>query len=385
MIELHEPPYGNTGVQNTRGSELIALVDWVEATIPCVTDVSKIIELLGMKNEDFYELADGNNGYKRKVIFGHISIMYEPSEGYKQEIRDLMGIHIAMSGQGCREYELLNVKTWKELFRDIKALKGHFTRLDPAIDDIRYNGDKPFFKVGYLLYRAKKGWCRSKFKNARGFDKFNLKDGHNQGNTMYIGSSKSDLMFRIYEKDFERIGDGKELEDKLTSWNRFELQLRNERADKMAQYIIDHDDLGENIIGVINQYVAFVDPDPDDSNKSRWKKSKFWEKFLNGVGKLPLTNVAPDRTIETRKKWIVNSTPKTMAMLYHAEELTEDNFQQLIVTGTDLMTKKDFNEVELHKLMQKEKREDAENEDIEREIRIKKIKPKKNGFDKSGK
>jgi phage replication initiation protein len=343
-----KPPYSNTGVVNTRGFGLIALVDWVEATFPHETNVEKIIKLLGFEIDDFYELADGNNGYKSKRIMGNISISYDPSEKYSAQRQSEMGIHISITGQGCREYELLQSKSWSQLFRDIKDLNGHFSRLDVAIDDIRYGDDKPFFKVNYLLSRAKKGYCRSKFKGAREFNKFKIKNGMSEGRTMYIGSSKSSLMFRIYEKDFERLAEGKELEAALTAWNRFELQMRDERADSMALYIIDNNDLGQQILGVINQYVSFVDPDPNDSNKSRWKISKFWERFLNGVGKLPLTEVAPDRTIETRKRWIDKATPRTLAMLFHAGELDQKELETKIVEGTELMSKKDFNEVDLH-------------------------------------
>ncbi|MDT2277711.1 replication initiation factor domain-containing protein [Paenibacillus larvae] len=87
------------------------------------------------------------------------------------------------------------------------------------------------------------------------------------------------------------------------------------------------------------------------------ENSAFWEKFLDGVKKLKLTMVAPDKTIETRKRWIEKQTLKTLAMVYHAHPDPGQYLSSIMEFGTELISEDEYKEVELYREKLKEEEE----------------------------
>ncbi len=83
------------------------------------------------------------------------------------------------------------------------------------------------------------------------------------GRTLYLGSLKSDVYFCIYEKDYEqyvKLGTPLEEADII---NRFEIRLRNERAYYAVRDLLTYYDAEQTAFSIINQYVRFVDEEPD--------------------------------------------------------------------------------------------------------------------------
>ncbi|MCG3056041.1 replication initiation factor domain-containing protein, partial [Escherichia coli] len=109
-----------------------------------------------------------------------------------------MGVHLQMSGQGCREYEALNKKKWKELFFDFICYNAKFTRLDVAIDDFQ-----GYFTIGSIERKVKDRLLTSKFKKARTMETILIESGKGEGKTIYFGSSQSSIQVRMYEKNHE--------------------------------------------------------------------------------------------------------------------------------------------------------------------------------------
>ncbi|WP_323480927.1 replication initiation factor domain-containing protein, partial [Acinetobacter baumannii] len=178
------------------------------------------------------------------------------------------------------------------------------------------------------------------FKKAITIESNLISDGSSAGQTVYFGSASSRIKVRFYDKLNERIQAGKEIEEGLTFWNRTELELRDDRADLMAEEILNADCLGDTITAVLKNYINFKRKGTD-SNKSRWDDAKWWQDFLGDVDKLKLTYVAPDRTVTRIKNWIDRQTPRSLALLFRA--LGEDYYylQELIEKGLEQLTDQD--------------------------------------------
>ena len=94
-------------------------------------------------------------------------------------------------------------------------------------------------------------------------------------------------------------------------WVRWEIELKNDRANIAADFLIRRKGLGEIIMEILNNYVRFIIQ--DDSNRSRCSSHPLWEKFVGMVGKLRLYVEAVDKTIEEKKRWLIRQCLPTIA------------------------------------------------------------------------
>lgn len=354
------PPYGNTGVVHTSSNPLRACVDWVEATLK-TENLQIAFDLLNMKETDFILMDRGAMGYRRQLRAGNIIILADGNEG--------MGIHIVMSGQGCRQFEASYPYTWSKFFNDIfKKGEGHFTRLDAAIDDF-----KGYFTIRQIRGKVRRGECSSKFRGMKSIEKFLIKDGSTKGATCYFGSDKSDIKVRFYDKLQERKAQGLEIEEGLTVWNRTEIEMRDEKADAFAILLInsyinhlgqEKKRIGQIIAGALKNYITFRKKN-GDSNKSRWDVCEWWIEFLGDVEKISLSEQAPDRTLEQTKKWFEKQTPRTMAKLYLALGSDMNYLENLIRSGITKLSEFDIQQVDSY--LKRFKEEGAEDDEDQSE------------------
>lgn len=257
------------GVENTeQAPPLESLIDWCAFTIPDKKVLEEVLSLMGIPLPVFVQLPKGRLGYRTQKRHGHIVIL---SDGMPE-----MGIHVEMSGQGCRQFDASSGR-WRDLISKVHGVGGHFARLDVAIDD----------RHGYfLLTEAKEKLLRrevrTRFRSGREMTgvRFSDKTG-NDGCTLYFGTSKSDLKIRIYDKAAEQRIDG--------PWIRTEIECHRKHANNLAHHISAGKDQCFIVAGILKNYVAFVEPS-DDLNKSRWKISPWWENFLGTVEKLSLAS-----------------------------------------------------------------------------------------------
>jgi hypothetical protein len=92
-----------------------------------------------------------------------------------------------------------------------------------------------------------------------------------KGSTVQIGSPKSDVLIRIYDKARERNCEPGE------HWIRCEIQMRDDRAIKFSQLPYE---IGESFCGVMVNYLRYVEPDLEDTNRWRWPMKPYWGDFL---------------------------------------------------------------------------------------------------------
>ena len=139
---------------------------------------------------------------------------------------------------------------------------GVMKRIDLAINDHTGILDIPELaegrKRGYI------GKSRS-YKFYQSGELIKHREGRQEylGRTLYLGSLKSDVYFCIYEKDYEqyvKLGTPLEEADII---NRFEIRLRNERAYYAVRDLLTYYDAEQTAFSIINQYVRFIDEEPD--------------------------------------------------------------------------------------------------------------------------
>lgn len=325
------PPHGNTGAQST-GQRI--LIDWFAFTLPSGEDIFSVLKVPG---NEWIPIETKALGYNIMYLHGEMKVFVSTD-------REDMGVHCEFSGSACREYEFFFDNPWVDLIKRIRESRGHFTRIDLAIDD--FDG---IFSLDEIESKVKNAELISYFRKGRILEEFNLSDKDYLGKTIYFGSTQSRIRIRMYDKAVEQLlkeqksreseAIEKESKEKVPSsirkenktlreeqyrrerldltqkWNRTEIQSRDERAEAIADYLLTDLSMGEVVFGVLKNYLNFVNPSLTDSNKSRWPISEFWQKFLGIVEKLTLTTSKQKRTIKQIKEWIIRQVAPSLALL----------------------------------------------------------------------
>lgn len=237
----------------------IVIYDWVSITSKIHTP-EQIVSLLGMEDVT-WETIKGAHGYKDRLYYNCISIHYNGSPE--------MGVWLELSGQGCRCFETIGHGDYEWLLGYVLDHPDdmNITRLDIAYDD--HSGildinqiTQDTLSVEYVS-KANSWECVQSSK----------------GMSVVIGSRQSPVLIRIYDKARERgLTDG-------THWIRVELQLRDDRAKEFAKLRCA---VGEAFAGVVLNYLRYVDPDDDDSNKWRWPLKDYWADMIGDACKISI-------------------------------------------------------------------------------------------------
>jgi len=240
--------------------ENVILYDWFTGTSK-VDSPDEIIDFLGLESLEFQEIY-GFHGYRHRFYYDGISIHYD---GHQPG----MGVCLEMSGQGCRVFGTYGTVDWKAVHDKFCVDDGthNVTRMDIAYDD--FTGKIPLEKIAEMT-REEQFIAKAR--------KWTVEYSSN-GLSVYIGSKKSDVLIRFYDKAAERGYDDD------VHWVRCEIQLRKERA---ANFIKCDKTIGKKFGGVLNNYIRFIVENPDDSNKNRWATQQFWLDFVQTVEKISI-------------------------------------------------------------------------------------------------
>jgi len=290
-----EPPISDRGAHITIPPENRFLLDWVAFTFKNITDPGDVLEIISIPFDLFIDSPVGFSGYRKSLRFGNISIYYNG--------RDDMGCHVEMSGQGCRQFEALFIDNpWQELVGTILSATGKFTRLDLAIDNVDGALSLELFYEVIQDHQQ----IRTLFGEWRRIQSggFRADDGI-KGQTIYLGSTKSHVMFRIYDKAKESGIEG--------AWIRFEIQLRDKRADQAAKHFATHGNVGILTTGIINNYFAVIIN--DDSNISRCTLQPWWSAWLQTTEKISLSTEKVVKLVSETMDFIKRQYAPSFAMI----------------------------------------------------------------------
>ena len=161
----------------------------------------------------------------------------------------------------------------------------------------------------------------------------------NMGHTLYLGSLKSDVYFCIYEKDYEqyvKLGTPLEEADII---NRFEIRLRNERAYYAVRDLLTYYDAEQTAFSIINQYVRFVDEEPD-KRKNDWKLNDRWAWFIgDNRQSLKLTTKPEPYTLDRTLRWVQRQVAPTLKMLKKIDKGNGTDYMETIEQQAKLTEK----------------------------------------------
>lgn len=324
-------------------NDMSVSVDWMSFT---VTDpafnVFAVIEFLGFDTGLFCDTGHGAMGYRslHKMADYAVSVL---SDG-----RDDMGIHVTISGsavahvlqrfwvsQYCFDNPFNDDKTadWDVVCMDalrlffLKVLEiGRFTRVDLALDD-----HKVHFTPADIRGYIESGQVVSKFRSGRREEGFDLASNAPIGDTLYLGSRKSDVMLRIYDKQLEQAL--KHPADPVTvPWVRWEFEFTAKRADQLAYEIVKHESLGMLFFKLLNNYVRLIVL--SDSNRSRCPMLPAWSAFIACIDALTLYCPPVERTLDDKRNWVIKQVLPTLTGIIIADggtfDLIMDNWDRSV-------------------------------------------------------
>lgn len=325
------------------------IIDWFQVTIfPFEREESNLVfddkftfdlffDLFGLVPGKIIREPFGYHGYNTRYSYNDISIMYNSN-------RPEMGFNILMSGQGCRDFEELNI-SWFELFNKLSDYNFNFNRIDIAIDTFT----SKYFDIEKLIHYVRKDACVSKFKSTLQLIK-NLTDGGSvNSNTVQFGSKASDIQITFYDKYKERVNAGFIVENDIKFWVRTELRFRHERAMELYHYIQDGKLDSKFIKSILYNYIDFKTISSSDSNRSRRPSTKWWTSFLEDTEKLRLATRTTETSISRKYNWLLESVSKTEVLCYFSklpnlklDSLSNDLLYTLLTNGSKKITDKDI-------------------------------------------
>lgn len=158
-------------------------------------------------------------------------------------------------------YLLAQERSWYDFMLDCMTAGGVMKWLDLAIN----------YKAGILDI--------PKLKAKYSTEKCGSDTPKNTGETLYLGSTSSELYMCAYQKNYEQyVKNGTEVEDTEIK-NRFEIRMKNERAYYAVKDLLTYQDTECTAFSIINHYVRFVDRE-DDKLKNQWKMNDDWAWFV---------------------------------------------------------------------------------------------------------
>lgn len=316
-----------------KNRDLTVSIDWLEITLLQVPLERVIIDFMHLDPAEFTDLGKGRFGYRNQQKWndGHVYVMYNSQNG-----EDDMGVHIMLSGQGCRAYNNHHDLNKLIMYAVVMQEKANFSRIDLAIDDL----DERLIKYNLLHEAAIARHFTSRWSKWDELNSRKCVTGEFLGRTIYFGSQTSDIFCRIYDKTLERKVKGEDGEPIPDHWTRLEVIYKKERARKLAELIIDQEmPIGSALRGTLNQYIRFLKPGTD-TNKSRWKTAPWWDKFLAGVDKLQLTQPTKTKSIEEMTDWVDKQIGPTIAAILKAKEGEMDWLIKIIHKGTGRLSQR---------------------------------------------
>ena len=296
------------------------MIDYFRVRFP-TTDALAIIRNVLQLNPDYMLYEDfGKYVYESKYVIGDINIMCSMQEH--------LGVLLELKGKGCRQMEsylLAQERSWYDFMLDCMTAGGVMKRLDLAIND-----RSGILDISKLKAKYKAGECVSCFrmqKDYGGTEKCGSDTPKNTGETLYLGSTSSELYMCAYQKNYEQyVRNGTEVEDTDIK-NRFEIRMKNERAYYAVVDLLTYRDAERTTFSIINHYIHFVDRE-DNKPKSKWKMSEEWKWFI-GEHREPicLTTKPEPYTLQRALHWLQRQVAPTIKMV---QELDRENHTTIL-------------------------------------------------------
>lgn len=308
---------------------LTLLIDYVRIRFP-TTNAKKIIEkILRLKFSYMLNEEYAFYGYQEQFIMGDIVVMFSNDEE--------KGVLLELKGRGCRQFEsflLAQSRSWYDFFIDCLAVGGVMKRLDLAIND-----RTGILDIRELTKKCQNEECISLFRSFKSYGSGELvrkQEKEGMGETLYIGSVKSEVYFCLYQKDYEQLMKlGIPLEDAEIK-NRFEIRLKNERALFAVRDLIRYRDVERTAFSIINRYLRFAEKD-ETKRRSQWLTNEHWAWFIGkNRQELRLTTEPEPYTLERTIRWIGRQVAPTLKMAQILDKINDTTIIKDIIERAEL-------------------------------------------------
>lgn len=321
-----KPSFTNRRVTRQK-EDLTALIDWCQITVK-EEELFTIIEDILKIPLNFMELhykGSGIAGHELVAGFDNIKVL-KPTGKAQYE-----GFQILMSGSGCRAYEnflRINDETWFDFLERACTYKVNFPRLDLAIDD-----RKPYLDISELIQLTNEGLISSQLRAITEYNSKELnEDGmRHKGNTLYLGSSKSDFRIVFYEKGYEQEEKFRTKPD--PNWNRYELRFRKEWAVKAVQGLVEHRDVARVAMQILNEKVRFLQrPENSAATRKRLYPTYLpWEEFMRDIEKVRLTIEPQKKSLERVWNWLNTYVSPSLKLFAELGEIEDIDYIHMLV------------------------------------------------------
>jgi phage replication initiation protein len=302
-----------------------SLIDWFAWTLK-VSDPEEAIRLSGLSALDFIAFPTGGMGYKQSMRAENIVVYHDGNAD--------MGCHISMTGKGCRQYEALKGSTncWYSLFHHLKVIDGTVTRIDLAVDNIDGALDLDRLIDETIIKKN----TQSQFRKWKLDESGSLsKEENKTGKTLYVGSPKSRVKIRFYDKAAQLAIDNQH-------WVRCEIQCMGERAQEAINHLLDGIEIGELTVSILNNYFRLINNESE--NKSQCSTQDWWESWLCTTQKIRLTTAKVIKYVNHSIEHLKRQYSATFAMCkkFLGVASFKEFITELVDTGTPRLTKKHY-------------------------------------------
>jgi phage replication initiation protein len=284
------------------------LLDWLSYTYPVARSVESVLEEL---EGNFVPLVRGMYGYNTAYIRGGVMVLCDGKPD--------MGVHVQISGQGCRELELLGVE-WVGFLRVLLKAGCKPRRVDLAIDE-----RTGLLDLEVVRQAATGGNVVTKLKKGHDGVQFAIHGGQTTGHTVVFGSRGGESFVRVYDKGLEQGTPG--------HWMRAELELRNDRAVAVAREIVRSGSLEATAAAVLLATLDFKEPGTD-SNARRWRTAEWWSGLLEAAKvKVRLRVPRKEETLAAKEEWLRKCVARTLGLVLMAHRGDPRFLEKLAAEG----------------------------------------------------
>lgn len=311
---------------------LFLLIDYFRVRFPTTDALTVIKNVLHIKAKHMLHEDYGKYGYEEQYFTGNIVLLLSSNP--------VLGVLLELKGKGCRQMEAYLTaegRSWFDFMLDCLSAGGVMKRLDLAIND-----RAGILNIPMLKEKWKRGEAISYFRGHKGYDSTKKNGGiipEDTGNTLYVGSTSSEVYFCIYEKAKEQYAKlGMDIED-IEVKNRFEIRLKNERAYRAVADLLTYYDAERTAFSIINRYLCFVDAE-EDKPKSEWKVNEDWAWFIGEYREaLRLTTQPEPFTLERALRWLHRQVAPTLKMVQELDRQNHTTILKDMLEHTELKEK----------------------------------------------
>ena len=311
---------------------LFLLIDYFRVRFPTTDALTVIKNVLHIKAKHMLHEDYGKYGYEEQYYTGNIVLLVSSNP--------VLGVLLELKGKGCRQMEAYLTaegRSWFDFMIDCFSAGGVMKRLDLAIND-----RAGILNIPMLKEKWKRGEAISYFRGHKGYDSTKKNGGiipEDTGNTLYVGSTSSEVYFCIYEKAKEQYAKlGMDIGD-IEVKNRFEIRLKNERAYRAVADLLTYYDAERTAFSIINRYLCFVDAE-EDKPKSEWKVNEDWAWFIGEHREaIRLTTQPEPFTLEKALRWLHRQVAPTLKMVQELDKQNHTTILKDMLEHTELSEK----------------------------------------------